>query len=371
MLSIRSLTKTFRAKKGDQSEEVVAVDGISLEVAEGDFFTLLGPSGCGKTTTLRCIAGLEHADAGEISVAGRTLYSSEKGIQLRANQRHLGMVFQSYAIWPHMDVFSNVAFPMQVVHRKQRLRKKEMAKRVDQVLTTVQLDHLVNRPATDLSGGQQQRLALARALVMNPPLLLLDEPLSNLDAKLREDMRLELKSLQRNLGITLVYVTHDQVEALAMSTKIAVMQDGRVAQVGRPREVYERPASRFVAGFIGSCNFLEGTISAVDANHLYRVDTDIGALHATSDVSYQVGSRVVVSVRPEHVKIEKDESVADRIGLFNGVVETRAFLGESVDHVVRVGSLSIRARCNASTSIRPGTDVTLTVPPELCALVPE
>jgi energy-coupling factor transporter ATP-binding protein EcfA2/quercetin dioxygenase-like cupin family protein len=213
------------------------------------------------------------------------------------------MVFQSYAIWPHMNVFANVAFPLQVLPRKRRPPRKELHARVERALGVVKLDHLASRPATDLSGGQQQRLALARALVMEPPLLLLDEPLSNLDAKLRDEMRFELKRLQRELGITGVYVTHDQVEALAMSNRVAVMRDGKIEQVGPPREVYERPRSRFVADFIGTSNFIDGVVRAKQ-DGVYTVETPDGELRVPSDADFAPGARVVVAGAGDRLEAE-------------------------------------------------------------------
>ncbi len=212
------------------------------------------------------------------------------------------MVFQSYAIWPHMNVFKNVAFPLQVLPRRKRPRRAEIRERVERALEVVQLDQLAGRQATDLSGGQQQRLALARALVMEPPLLLLDEPLSNLDAKLRDEMRFELKRLQRELGITAVYVTHDQVEALAMSNRIAVVREGKIEQIGKPREIYERPASRFVADFIGTSNFIDGTVKERQGQ-IYVVGTAEGDLRVPSDRDFSPGDAVVASARPEHIVI--------------------------------------------------------------------
>ena len=249
MLSVKSLYTEYASEHG---EVVKAAQDVSFEVPEGKLFTLLGPSGCGKTTTLRSIAGLEKPTSGEIEVAGRAVYSSSRGIFVAPNKRNFGMVFQSYAIWPHMDVFHNVSFPLEV----RKLGKREIDQKVMRVLSAVQLDHLVERDATKLSGGQQQRLALARALVMEPPLLLLDEPLSNLDAKLRDAMRTELKRLQREFNLTTVYVTHDQSEALSLSHEIAVMSDGRIVQVGTPRQIYEQPTNRFVANFVGQTNFV-------------------------------------------------------------------------------------------------------------------
>ena len=369
LLRVADLVKTFPPSRSEK-ERVAAVNGVSFEVPGGQMYTLLGPSGCGKTTTLRSIAGLERPDRGEIEVSGRVLFSSSKGINLRANERGLGMVFQSYAIWPHMNVFKNVAFPLQVMPQRTRPGKTEIAERVGEVLRVVRLDHLADREATDLSGGQQQRLALARALVMRPPLLLLDEPLSNLDAKLREDMRFELKRLQRTLGITAVYVTHDQVEALAMSNRIAVMQDGRIEQIGRPRDIYESPTSRFVADFIGSSNFIDGTIADGSPGEGYRVTTAHGELRAHSEATLPKGTAVVLSIRPEHVGLREGAPRPDEALAWAGTVQARAFLGESVDHVVDVGGFEVRARCNPSLSIPPGTDVTVTFSEASSGLIP-
>ncbi|WP_395104021.1 ABC transporter ATP-binding protein [Actinomadura sp. SCN-SB] len=371
MLQIDNLRKTFDGTKSERKSRVVAVDDLSLTVEEGQMFTLLGPSGCGKTTTLRCVAGLEHPDRGEIVVGDRPLFSNKRGIRLAANERGLGMVFQSYAIWPHMNVLKNVSFPLEVLPRSKRLPKKEIRARVERVLAVVQLEKMADRPATNLSGGQQQRLALARALVMEPPLLLLDEPLSNLDAKLREEMRFELKRLQRELNITAVYVTHDQVEALAMSNRIAVMRDGRVEQVGRPREIYERPSSRFVADFIGTSNFIDGTIESHETGDIYLVETPQGKIRGSSSADLPVGEKVAVSIRPEYVDVQKGAApTSEAVGQWSGVVQTRAFLGESVDHVIRVGELELRARCHPSLSFPPETEVTVTLQEKMCSLIP-
>src|SRR5688572_14008521 len=253
MLKVDGLFTEYPNEKG---QVVKAAQDVSFTVDEGRLFTLLGPSGCGKTTTLRSIAGLERPRAGEIYVNDRVVYSSARNVFVAPNRRGFGMVFQSYAIWPHMNVFQNSAFPLEVGEKS--YSRKDMRDKVMRVLRAVQLDHLADREATKLSGGQQQRLALARALVMEPALLLLDEPLSNLDAKLRERMRFELKRLQRELRITTVYVTHDQSEALALSHAIAVMSEGRIQQIGTAREIYERPVNAFVADFVGTTNFVEG-----------------------------------------------------------------------------------------------------------------
>src|SRR3989454_12586545 len=300
MLSVKALYTEYA---GDQGQPVRAAQNVSFEVPEGKLFTLLGPSGCGKTTTLRSIAGLEKPTAGEIEADGRLVYSSEKGIFVAPNRRNFGMVFQSYAIWPHMNVFQNAAFPLQVGERK--LSRKEIRDKVLRVLTAVQLNELADREATKLSGGQQQRLALARALVMEPQLLLLDEPLSNLDAKLRERMRFELKRLQRELGITTVYVTHDQSEALALSHSIAVMNRGVIQQTGTPREIYERPGNQFVADFVGTTNFLDATVSApADPGH-YRVSSALGEMKVRAVEALQPGEKVILSVRPEAIQLSE------------------------------------------------------------------
>jgi iron(III) transport system ATP-binding protein len=368
MLEIRNLVKSFPAARAEKANRVFAVDDISFEVGNGELFTLLGPSGCGKTTTLRSVAGLETPDLGEIAIDGKTLFSSEQKIRVPANERGLGMVFQSYAIWPHMNVFKNVAFPLQVMPRNKRPKRKQLRERVERALAVVQLDHLASRQATDLSGGQQQRLALARALVMEPPLLLLDEPISNLDAKLREEMVFELKRLQRELGVTSVYVTHDQTEALAMSNRIAVMRSGKIEQIGKPRDVYEAPASRFVADFIGTSNFIEGVVES-RSDGVYVVRTPDGELRVRSESEFPVGKKVIVAARPEHVALDPTPTNGSAPNRWHGRVEARAFLGESVDHVVSVGSREIRARCNSSISIPAPTEVTVTFREEACSLI--
>ncbi|TDE00678.1 ABC transporter ATP-binding protein [Jiangella asiatica] len=378
MLEITNLVKTFagdrqpRRENGDRAaSRVRAVDDISIDVRDGELFTLLGPSGCGKTTTLRSVAGLERPDSGEISVAGRVLFSggSSRTFHLPPNQRGLGMVFQSYAIWPHMKVFDNVAFPLQVMSRGSRPGKKAIAEKVMSVLETMELAHLAGRQATKLSGGQQQRLALARALVTEPPLLLLDEPLSNLDAKLRESLRFELKRMQRELGITSVYVTHDQIEALALSSRIAVMRDGKIMQTGTPRDIYERPDNRFVAEFIGTSNFLSGTVAGHE-NGLLAVDTEHGQLLVRAEVRPGTGEAVVLAARPEAVALTDQAPTHDTPNQLTGSVVTRSFVGDAVDHIVRVGGQEVRARCEPSVSLAPSTTVTLRIDPANLTLIP-
>ena len=381
MLVIDHLVKSFPADKqsrrkraaGEEApSKVLAVNDVSFEVKEGELFTLLGPSGCGKTTTLRAVAGLDAPDSGRIAVGDRVLFEKDgtgRGTTVPANQRGLGMVFQSYAIWPHMTVFDNVAFPLQVRPRKTRPSNTEIRERVERVLHTMELAHFADRQATKLSGGQQQRLALARALVIEPPLLLLDEPLSNLDAKLRESLRYELKRLQRELGITSIYVTHDQIEALALSTKIAVMSSGQVVQLGKPREIYENPNNKFVAEFIGTSNFLAGKVSARSGDR-FDVSTVGGPLSLSSQADVSPGDEVVVSIRPEALTLDVERNLAGQPNVWQGRVQQRAFLGDAVDHIVVVGEQELRARGNPSVSIEPGTSVQVHLDPSKLSLVP-
>jgi iron(III) transport system ATP-binding protein len=381
MLVIDHLVKSFPAEKqsrrrraaGEQAPtKVLAVNDVSFEVKEGELFTLLGPSGCGKTTTLRAVAGLDAPDSGRIAVGDRVLFENDgtgRATTVPANQRGLGMVFQSYAIWPHMTVFDNVAFPLQVRSRATRPSNAEIRERVDRVLHTMELVHLADRQATKLSGGQQQRLALARALVIEPPLLLLDEPLSNLDAKLRESLRYELKRLQRELGITSIYVTHDQIEALALSSKIAVMSAGQVVQLGKPREIYENPNNKFVAEFIGTSNFLAGKVAERRGDQ-YEISTAGGALTLHSQADLAPGNEVVVSIRPEALTLDTGLAATGQSNVWRGRVQTRAFLGDAVDHIVTVGEQELRARGNPSVSVEPGTDVQVHLDPSKLSLVP-
>ena len=365
MLKVESLHTEYVNELG---QPVKAAQNVNIEVQEGHFFTLLGPSGCGKTTTLRSIAGLERPKSGEISVNGVTVYSGSRNIFVQPNQRGFGMVFQSYAIWPHMDVFTNTAFPLQVGARK--YSRQEIDAKVMRVLKAVQLDHLRDREATKLSGGQQQRLALARALVMEPKLLLLDEPLSNLDAKLRELMRFELKRLQRELGITTVYVTHDQSEALALSHHIAVMNQGRIQQIGTPREIYERPVNQFVADFVGTTNFLEGTVLGPDGGtDLYVIDTEIGQLRSTAVEPMRAGDKVSLSVRPEDVELFDQKPEDGATPAVQGLVDQKVFLGEAMDFRVKLNGRMLLSRVHPSvrtpigepiwTRIQPGKSVAM------------
>ncbi|MPZ25585.1 MAG: ATP-binding cassette domain-containing protein [Micromonosporaceae bacterium] len=376
MLTVDRLVKTFPGgtRKGDGAA-VRAVDNVAFEVAEGQLFTLLGPSGCGKTTTLRLLAGLEQPDSGLVKVGDRTMFSrgmgDPGGISVPANRRGFGMVFQSYAIWPHMSVFDNAAFPLQVRRRSKRLTRRAIRETVLGILETLQLSHLADRPATKLSGGQQQRLALARAIALEPPLMLLDEPLSNLDAKLRESLRFELKRLQQELGITSVYVTHDQTEALAMSSVVAVMQDGKIMQCGTPLEVYRKPSGSFVADFIGTSTFLEGIVASQD-ERIVCVRTPEGELRVETDHQQQVpaGTSAIVSIRPEVVHLAPESSAEPIANEWRGTVTTRAFLGAVVEYLVQVGDTTIRAQGPGGAMLEPGTPVYLQMSPSELTMVP-
>jgi iron(III) transport system ATP-binding protein len=368
MLEVRNLHATY---VGSNGQAVKAVRGINFEVPAGMLFTLLGPSGCGKTTTMRSIAGLERPVEGEVSVRGKSVYSSTKNIFMAPNERNFGMVFQSYAIWPHMNVFENTAFPLRV--RKGRMNRKTIEDKVMHVLNVVGLDSFAFREATMLSGGQQQRLALARALVMEPELLLLDEPLSNLDAKLRERMRLEIKRLQAETGLTTVYVTHDQVEALALSHEIAVMNEGLIVQRGTPRAIYDQPTSRFVADFIGSTNFFSGVVKERGvAKGRYVVETEVGPMEVSSPIDLPVGSSSLVSVRPEQVMPNLDGDRARFSNMVQGLVEHNSFFGEYLEIQVACAGKKVLARVHPSVQgVRIGETVSLHMQPEQCTAIPQ
>lgn len=377
MLRVEGLIKEFasrgKAAKRDSGtaadDRVMAVDGVSFEVHEGDLFTLLGPSGCGKTTTLRSIAGLEKPDGGTISLAGKPLYSSHDDINVPANRRDLAMMFQSYAIWPHLDVYHNVSFPLDVMPRSTRPSKQEIRERVGRALEVTELASKVKGSSTKLSGGQQQRLALARALVAEPKVLLLDEPLSNLDAKLRSSMRLELKRLQTELGLTFIYVTHDQEEALSMSTVVAVMNEGKIMQVGTPRDIYERPNSLFVAEFIGTSNLLPGTVNDADADSC-RIATSVGELWASTPHRLGVGSKVVVSLRSEDFITSQKPPTDTSHNAWGGKILAQAFLGDAVEQIIAVGDEEFRCRDDRSTTFRTGDSVFVTISSENVYVLP-
>ncbi len=349
-LSVQGLSKIYFGTTG-------GVQAANFELPEGSFFTLLGPSGCGKTTTLRCIAGLETPTRGIIRLGDRDFFNSATGANIPLNLRNIGMVFQSYAIWPHLTVFENVAFPLRV--GREKYSSADIARMVGLALDSVDLAGLGKRSATQLSGGQQQRVALARAIVRKPSLLLLDEPLSNLDALLRDDMRAELKSLQGRLGVTTVYVTHDQAEALEMSDMIAVMRGGNIVQLGAPRDIYHDPVDGFVASFMGSSNIFPGTAeAAARAGAICAVQLVNGPrVLARARVDMAAGQSVVISVRPEDVTLVERHQTQDSQNALNGIVRSSGFLGPICNYHVEVGQLSIQARINSRTSFDKGAEI--------------
>ncbi|MFO1158639.1 MAG: ABC transporter ATP-binding protein [Reyranellaceae bacterium] len=359
MLTVRGLTKTYQTVDGDFQ----ALKGIDFDIPQGGFYTLLGESGCGKSTTLRCVAGLEEPDSGSIAIGGQVVTDVERGTQVPAFERDIGLVFQSYAIWPHMDVFANVAYPLRV--QRPRLAANDIKTRVMDALRLVGMEAFATRQATKLSGGQQQRVAFARALVRRPKLLLLDEPLSNLDAKLREQMRFELQELISRTGVTTLYVTHDQSEALAMSDTVAVMAAGRIVQSGAPREVYGQPTSRTVASFLGSANFLRGRVVAThDGLATVALEGGASTIHVPSRGGLLAGAVVDVIFRPEDVTIRLDPID----GTIECAIERVVFQGGSSECQLRLGSTLLRSVVHPSVGAQPGDRAWIALQPERCIL---
>jgi spermidine/putrescine transport system ATP-binding protein len=352
---LRNVSKVF-------DNAVVAVDNVSLAVEPGEFFSLLGPSGCGKTTTLRMIAGFEMPTSGEIYIEGRLMGETPPF------RRNVNTVFQNYALFPHMTVADNVAFGL----RMKRVPREETARRVREALQLVRLAGFEDRYPRQLSGGQQQRVALARALVNRPRVLLLDEPLGALDLKLRKEMQLELKHLQMSVGITFIYVTHDQEEALTMSDRIAVMNAGRVLQIGTPLEIYERPSNRFVADFIGESNFLDGRVSALEGERATVVVDERLTVPARAPDGLVVGERVTVAIRPEKVQL-CPPGVEGSGGQIRGRVEELVYIGTDTYYLVRVTDrVTVRVRVQNSQNrldhvgavVSEGAEVVLSWSPE-------
>jgi iron(III) transport system ATP-binding protein len=333
MISIRGLVKRYAGRDITRN----AVNGISFEVPDGQLFTLLGPSGCGKTTTLRMIAGLERPDAGEISIAGKHVYDAHRNIAVPANKRPIGMVFQSYAVWPHMTVFENVSFPLTV--GKNKPAKDVVREKTERALELVGLAEYASRSATALSGGQQQRVALARALVREPEILLLDEPLSNLDAQLRERMREEIREVQQKLGITAVYVTHDQNEALAISDCIMLMEQGEIIELGAPQQIYRTPRSAFTATFVGVANELAGTVER--AAGATNIVTSHGSISGVAGDNLTHGQSVQLFLRPEDFILHRDRPIKD---VWTGTVSFCIYQGDCWDYHVESAGTMLRVR---------------------------
>jgi iron(III) transport system ATP-binding protein len=330
-------------------DSVRAVDGVTLDIGEREFFVLLGLSGSGKTTLLRCVAGLEKPDSGEIAISNLLVSSAERKFFVGPEDRGIGMVFQSYAVWPHMTVFQNVAFPL--INGPHRLSSSDVKKKVTTALDMVQLAGLADRPAPFLSGGQQQRVALARALAVEPKVLLMDEPLSNLDARLREEVRDEIKGLSQKFGIAVLYVTHDQVEAMALADRVAVMSKGKVLQCAPPRELYDMPSSREVCEFLGSTNLIDGVVANGG-----QVDTDLGKLACV--ISDRTLKTVSVAIRPEEMQM-----AAAPTGLeneFAAEVSSSTFLGELTVCDVKVSGKTLRFKTTQSAA--PARQVYIRLP---------
>lgn len=344
--------------------EVRVLNDVSFEVESGEFLSLLGPSGCGKTTTLRCIAGFERPDSGRILFADKPITDIENGIFVPPNKRGFGMVFQSYAVWPHMTVAENVGYPLSV---QGGVVKSEIARRVKETLDLVGMGGFGDRYPTQLSGGQQQRVALARALVMDPGVLLFDEPLSNLDAKLRERMRFELIELQKKIGIPAVFVTHDQAEAMVISRRILVMEGGRIAQVGRPEEIYHRPRTRFVADFVGLTNFISVRVLEKDGAGSCVVDGALGRIQVRSDVDVSVGDQMLLTIRPERMQLA---ATSEReVNSFEARLKSSFFVGPYSEYFLEVGGFSLRAQRSLNLSVGEGETVYVHVDPEHCLLL--
>jgi iron(III) transport system ATP-binding protein len=355
-IRIKSVNKDFFS----EGKTIKALSNVDLTIPANQIFTLLGPSGCGKTTLLRCIVGLETPDSGEIAIGEEIVWSKEKNIFVPPEKRGLSMVFQTYAIWPHMTVFDNVAYPLQT--RKEP--KNEIRSKVEKTLRFVQLEGFENRPATKLSGGQQQRVALARALVPEPKVILFDEPLSNLDAKLREETRKELRSFLTKLKITAVYVTHDRIEALSLSDTIAVMKDGCMVEMGTPKKIYFDSDHRFVADFIGRANLINGKVKAIEDSYTI-VDSSIGTITCQKSSDISVGNAATICIRPEFIKVmEKDASEGRNI--FRGKVESLLFVGDAYEGEIIIADTRLIIRIEPTAMVKEGEEISLSFDPDHC-----
>jgi iron(III) transport system ATP-binding protein len=352
-VTVRGLSKEYLGTNAR------AVDDISFDVDDGELLVLLGPSGCGKTTTLRMIAGLEEPDAGEVWFGPALVSSAERNVFMPIEKRNIGMVFQSYAIWPHMSVYENVAYPLRV----RRVSKRVAEERVLKALATVGLEGLEQRQATQLSGGQQQRVALARAIVFEPRILLLDEPLSNLDAKLRVHMRGELKSVQAATGITTIFVTHDQAESMALADRIVVMNRGQIEQIGTPSDVYERPRTRFVNEFVGSVNVLPGVVTAVDGTRVSLVSGgyDVEG-HLAADLRLAPGDSVSATIRPERLVIlpERSDAAANQ---WPAQVAAAVYYGDHREYELDIGERLVKVMAPPTVNFDKGARVVVSCDP--------
>jgi iron(III) transport system ATP-binding protein len=355
---LRDVTKRFVRRDGTS---VSALHDVSLEVRPGEFVVLLGPSGCGKTTLLRCVAGLERPDAGEIILKGKTVFSADRGTYLPPEERDISMMFQTYALWPHMTVRKNIAYPL----RARKVRPDETNARVDRIMSTMEIGHLANEYPAQLSGGQQQRVGLARSLVTDPDVVVFDEPLSNLDARVRKRLRVEVAQMQRDYGFSAIYVTHDQEEAMHIADRIVMMQDGGLVRVGDSRSIYERPQTRYVAGFIGSFNELKGSVVETynEGTRTYVLaDTPIGIVRATLDAasSYQQGEDVWLGVRPEGFQLLATSDVSGPRGTqWPAHIVRATFLGTHMEYLVRVGDTVVEAWSGDTVALPEESEIVL------------
>ncbi|MEU6676461.1 ABC transporter ATP-binding protein [Streptomyces sp. NPDC046925] len=358
-LAVENITKSFNGN--------TVLEGIDFTVADGEFFTLLGPSGCGKSTTLSCVAGLEDPDSGTIRVGDQVFFDGSPRGTVPPEGRNLGLVFQSYALWPHMTIADNLALPLKL----RKVPRDEQRRLIDDVLAKVDMTQLRDRYPHQLSGGQQQRVALARGIVYSPGVLLLDEPLSNLDAKMRDQARIWLKDLQREVGITTVYVTHDQVEAMSLSDRIAVFMHGRLQQVGTPTEIYETPATPEVAGFIGRCNLLEGRIDTAD-DRTVRVELGSTGQHLyvrrTHNARAASGTEATVGLRSERIALtEHADAPAEGINVLRATIKQCSYTGARFEYQLSIGGLDVHAE---SAVRHTGEEINVLIRPEDCLLYP-
>ena len=360
-ICIKGLSKDYFT----EGKRIKALANVDLTIPANQIFTLLGPSGCGKTTLLRCIVGLETPDSGEIAIGEEIVWSKEKNIFVPPEKRGLSMVFQTYAIWPHMTVFNNVAYPLQT--RKEP--KEDITRKVEKTLRFVQLEGLENRPATKLSGGQQQRVALARALIAEPKVILFDEPLSNLDAKLREETRKELRSFLTELKITAVYVTHDRIEALSLSDTIAVMKDGCIAEIGTPKKIYFNSDHRFVADFIGRANLIDGKVTALEDSYTI-IDSSIGTIACLKNPDTLPGNAVTLCIRPEFIKVMEGDT-RDGRNIFRGRVESLIFIGEAYEGEISIADTRLITRIEPTANVKEGDEIALSFDQDHCFVLPK
>ncbi|SEA38069.1 iron(III) transport system ATP-binding protein [Desulfuromusa kysingii] len=358
-IRIKDLTRTYYS----EGKQIKALDHVDLTIPANKIFTLLGPSGCGKTTLLRCIVGLETPDDGDIYIGDDLVFSKDKGLFIPPENRGLGMVFQTYAIWPHMNVFDNVAYPLQT----NRTPKDKIRQQVVKALKFVQLDGFENRPATKLSGGQQQRVALARALVAEPKVILFDEPLSNLDAKLREETRKELRSFLTELKITAIYVTHDRIEALALSDLIAVMRAGKIIEIGDPKKIYFNSDDKFVADFIGRANLIKGKIEKQEGEHAI-IASEIGSILALNSQGISVGQSAMLCVRPEFIRLAPEQGKQGQ-NIFSGQMESLIFIGEAYEGEIRIGDTLLTTTIEPTANIVEGDKISISFDPDHCFLL--